>query len=909
METCFNPRTQFLTSNGFQDSVVETRILIRMTKASTPLLQTKLHIPRTRPNLVLRPRLIARLDDALRRQHRLVLVSARAGSGKTTLVSEWLHKQNRPSVWLSLDAQDNDPLRFFSYLVEALRQLDLTIHSIEWENLEHPHPEVLVTGLINDILASAISFTLVLDDYHIIENDWIHRVIEFLIEHQPPEMHLLLTTRIDPPLPLAQLRARGQLTEIRDRDLLFTEEEAADFFNQVMELELPATVVAAIERRTEGWIAGLQMAAISIQGHKQGGDLDAFLEGFGGTNRFVLDYLMEEVLNQQSPGIQDFLMETSILDQMCGELCDAVRLDETADSQSVLFQLERSNLFVIPLDDERRWYRYHHLFADLLQSILRQRRAAEQIRELHRRASFWYEGKQLLGDSMSHIMAAQDFERAASMIDDNIVGLIDVYARGKVPLLLHWVEKLPEEIRRSRPWLDVYRANMLALSLQLDEVEPILDSVEQRVDRSSSRAPDILGHVAAVRAYAANVRGDVEHAIEMADLVKIYLPGQENLIARATAAYALADTYSATDRIDSASQALLDLIRIGEKTGQLLIIVPASCELAALKRIQGRFHDAENLLSKAYQWLVERNGLDSRVRCSYEFAITDLLRERNQLDAAHEHVMTGLDYRSRLGGYNVIGDLALMHVLQAQGDTEGALKALHAAERAVQIYPFQLALMIEFKTARVIQWLAAGDVEMASRWAKECNNGSEQEQIALARLRLAQGRISDAQTILVKQGSLAERGGRIGRLIEILALQAIALDAQGQAAEAEVALSQALSFALPEGYTRVFLDLGQPLYKVLQRLTKGVIDAGGEIRALLNAFPQTRVGDALIDPLTARELEVLQLLAEGLSNKEIASRLVVAPGTIKQHLKNICRKLGVHGRMQAVRRGRELKLL
>ena len=876
-----------------------------MAKESTPLLKTKFHIPRTRPKRVVRPRLITRLDDALRRQHRFALVSARAGAGKTTLVSEWLHKQNRPFAWLSLDAQDNDPLRFFSYLVEALRQLDLTIHSAEWENLELPPAELLGTRLINDIVSSAISFIIVLDDYHMIENDWIHRILEFLIEHQPSEMILILTTRIDPPLPLSQLRARGQLTEIRDRDLLFTEEEATDFFNQVMELELPAPVVSAIERRTEGWVAGLQMAAISIQGHKQGGDLDAFLEAFGGTNRFILDYLMEEVLNQQSAATQDFLMETSILEQMCGDLCNAVRLDETAisDSQSILLQLERTNLFLIPLDDERRWYRYHHLFADLLQSILRQRRSAAQIRELHRRAGLWYEEKQLLGDAMTHIMVAQDFERAASIIDDNIVGLIDVYARGKVPLLLHWVEKLPEEIRRSRPWLDVYRANMLALSLQLDEVEPILDSVEQRVDRSSSRAPDILGHVAAVRAYAANVHGDVERAIEMADLVKIYLTGQENLIARATAAYALADTYAATDRVDSASQALLDLIRIGEKTGQLLIIVPASCELAIIKRIQGRLHDAENLLRTAYQWLLERNGLDSRVRCSYEFAMTDLLRERNQLDAAHEHVMTGLDYRSRLGGYNVIGDLALMRVLQAQGDTEGALKALHAAERAVQIYPFQLALTIEFKTARVIQWLAAGDVEMASRWAKECNSGAEQEQIALARLWLAQGRISDAQAILVRHGSLAERGGRIGRLIEILALQAIALDVQGRAAEAEVALSRALSFAQPEGYIRVFLDLGQPLHRVFQRVTKGTTDTGESMPSASSA------ATSLIDPLTSRELEVLQLLAEGFSNKEIASRLVVAPGTIKQHLKNICRKLGAHGRMQAVRRGRELKLL
>jgi LuxR family maltose regulon positive regulatory protein len=363
----------------------------------------------------------------------------------------------------------------------------------------------------------------------------------------------------------------------------------------------------------------------------------------------------------------------------------------------------------------------------------------------------------------------------------------------------------------------------------------------------------------------------------------------------------------------------LDLLSIGEKASQLMIIVPALCDLAAIKKVRGQLHQAEELYEKARQWMVERNGLDSRVRCSYEFGLANLLREWNQLDAAREHAMTGIEYRRRLGGYKLVGDLALMRVLQAQGDVEGAMKALRNAEQAVQTHPFQLALMIEFRTARVIQWLMAGDVETVSHWAKECSGGSEQEQIALARLWLAQGHASDAQNILVQQHSLAETGGRTGRLIEILGLQAIALDAQGRCAEAEVVLSQAISLARPEGYLRVFLDLGRPLRELLERLAARGTDAGGDVRAVLNAFQQERgaeaiplvpsLAEAMIDPLTGRELEVLQLLAEGLSNKEIAGRLIVAPGTIKQHLKNICRKLDVHGRMQAVRRGRELKLL
>jgi len=894
-----------------------------MDKESIPLLKTKLHIPPQRANVVFRPRLMTKLGEALRQQHRLTLISARAGSGKTTLASEWLHRQERPSAWLSLDAKDNDPRRFFSYLVEALRQLDIAISQAGLSQLEKPElppADVLVTELINELTSHSARLIVVLDDYHVIQSDWIHQAIDFLIEHQPTGMHLIITTRVDPPLPLAQLRVRGQLTEIKDRDLLFTAGEVGEFLNDMMELDLSPQAVATIERRTEGWVAGLQMAAISAQGHKQGGDLEEFIEAFGGTNRFILDYLMEEVLNQQSPTIQDFLIETSILEQMCGSLCDAVRFGRAtnADSQAILVQLERTNLFVIPLDDERRWYRYHHLFADLLQSILRQRRSAEQIHEIHRRASQWYQSEGYLGEAMSHLLAAQDFEQAASMIDENIMGLVDVTFRSKAPLLLEWIEKLPEDIKRSRPWLNVYRANLLALSLQMDEVEPILDDVEKRVRPDSPRGLEVLGHVAAVRAYTANLRGDTAHALAMAELAKTYLPGEENLVARATAAYALEDTYFATDDMESASQALVDLLKIGEKADQLMIIVPALSDLAAIKKVQGNLHQAEKFYARAHQWLVERKGLNTRVRCSYEFGVADLLREWNQLDAAHEHAMTGMELRKRQGGYNVIGDLALMRVLQAQRDIEGAIKALHTAEQAVQIYPFQLALMIEFKTARVLQSLAVGDVDTASRWAKECGS-SEQEQIALARLRLAQGRASDAQNILIQQRSLAEAGGRTGRLIEILSLQAVALRMQGLTAEAETALSQAISLAQPEGYQRVFLDLGQPIRELLEGLSRGNTDAGGYVPTLLKAFQQERGIEStpappsqpsgMIDPLRVRELEVLRLLAQGLSNKEIASKLVVTPGTIKQHLKNICRKLDVHGRMQAVRRGQELKLL
>ena len=885
-----------------------------MDRENTPLLKTKFYTPSQRPNLVARPRLMARLGEALRLQHRLTLISAKAGSGKTTLVSEWLHQQEEPFAWISLDENDNHPLRFLSYLVEALRQLKISIHRAGLEISEFAPVETLITELINDIAASSTSFILVLDDYHVIQNDWIHKAVGFLIEHQPPGMHLILTTRVDPQLPLAQLRGRGQLTEIRDHDLRFTANEAVELLNDVMRLGLPVEAVSRIEQRTEGWIVGLQMVGISVQGHQQSGDVDAFIESFGGTNRFILDYLMEEVINQQGPAIQDFLIETSILERMCGDLCDAVRFGKT-DSQSILLQLEHMNLFVVSLDDERRWYRYHHLFADLLQSALRQRRSADQARELHRRAGQWYLNEGSPGEAMAHLMAARDFERAAAVIDENIVKLLHMFSRSQEPLVLSWIEKLPEDIKRSRPWIDVYRANMLALNLQLDDVDSILDDVEKRIEPASPRAAEILGHIAAVRAYAANLRGDAACTISMADLARKYLPGKENLTARTMVAFTLADTYFAGDDMERASQELSEMLSIGEKVDQLIIIVPSLCDLAAVEKARGRLQRAEEFYARAHQWMVERNALDTRVRCSYEFGLADLLRERNQLDAAYEHVLTGLEYRRRLGGYMLIGDLPLMRILQARGDIDGAMRALHAAELAVQTHPFQLALMIEFRAARVIQWLAVGDVKMASRWAEECTGGSELEQLAQARLMLAQGRVSEAQDLLARQRSLAETGGRTGRLIEILALQALALEAQGLPAEADMVFFQAVTLARPEGYQRVFLDLGQPLRELVERVAARSIDARalqdalqGEKGAEVVSTPAPRV-ETLIDPLTERELEVLQLLAHGLSNKEIAGKLFVAPGTVKQHLKNICRKLDVHGRMQAVRRGRELKLL
>jgi LuxR family maltose regulon positive regulatory protein len=588
----------------------------------------------------------------------------------------------------------------------------------------------------------------------------------------------------------------------------------------------------------------------------------------------------------------------------------------------------------MPLDDERRWYRYHHLFADLVNSALRQRRSADEVRALHRRASLWHQAAGSLEEAMVHAMAAQDFQRAASMIEENIVTML---SRSEAPVLLGWIEKLPEHIVQGRPWIDVYRANALALSGRLEPIEPLLEGVERRIDPADAGAAELLGHIAAIRAYSANLLSDAPRALEMGELAERYLPPGEHLTARGMAAYALAETHFARDNMDGANQASLTMLHVGEKTGRLLMAIPALCDLAAIRKVQGRLYQAEECYDRARQWLEERRGMDSRVRCPYEAGLADLWREWNQLGRAQEHAQTGINYSQRYGVYSLLVSsyVALMRVLQARGDVEGAMEALRAAERTMQTHHVRLATRIELCTARVVQWLAVGDVETASHCAGEFGGNSELEQMALARLCLAQGQASDVLNLLDGQRVSAQAGGRMGRLIEILSLQALALEALDQGDAAEEALAEALSLARPEGYVRLFLDLGGALPEILGRVaarsaaeargTPLVPVAGAYVRSLLDAFheeqeaeksrvaavaySQVPVEETLVDPLTDREQEVLHLLAEGLTNKKIADRLIVAPSTVKQHLKNIYSKLDVHSRTEAVARGRDLNLL
>ncbi|HSG15204.1 MAG TPA: NACHT domain-containing protein, partial [Anaerolineae bacterium] len=673
------------------------------------LLQTKLFVPQLRPNLVPRPRLIERLTQGLHRGRKLTLISAPAGFGKTTLVSEWVAKVERPAAWLSMDEGDNDHARFFAYFIAALQTIAPTVGEGFSRLIRSPQPppvETMLTALVNEITTLPENIIVVLDDYHVIDAKPVDRALTFLLEQLPQQVHLVIATREDPDLQLARLRARDKLTELRAKDLRFGEAETADFLNLVMGLDISEKDVTELETRTEGWIAGLQLAALSMQGRK---DKSGFIEALSGSHHFILDYLVEEILEQQPRDVQEFLLATSVLKRMTGALCDAVTGD--GGSQMNLTQLDQANLFLVPLDDERRWYRYHHLFAELLQSILRQQKPVEEIRELHRRAGRWHRGEGNLEEAMIHTMAAQDFEQAALMIEENFASM---FSRSEVPVLLGWIEKLPQEIIRDHPWINIYRANTLALASQLDDVDSLLAGVEERIELDDPQSSALLGHIAAIHAFTANLRGDATRSLEMATLAEKRLP-EDFSAARGMAAYALADTTLAGDEIDRASQKLLEMVRFGQDARQLMVIVPALCDLAYIRKVQGQLHQAKELYDRAYHWMMEQKGLDSRVRCPYEFGLADLLRERNQVDAAYEHAMTGIEYRQRLGGYLVVGDLVLMRVLQAHGDVEGAMKSLRNAEAFMQTYNFQLSVGIEFKTARVVQWLVVGEVETASR--------------------------------------------------------------------------------------------------------------------------------------------------------------------------------------------------
>ena len=916
---------------------------------SGQLLTTKLYIPQARPNLISRPRLSKRLGEGMNRK--LTLISAPAGFGKTTLLSGWcmIHLvDERPLAWIALDEDDNDSSRFLSYLVAALQTIEADIGEAALLSLRSPQPppiESLLTALINEVAAIPNDFALVLDDYHVIEAEPVHDAVTFLLEHMPPQMHLIIASRTDPPLPLSRLRTRGQLTEIRAADLRFTPEEARAFLRDVMALELSTRDIEALEERTEGWIAGLQLAALSMQDRE---DISGFIAAFTGSNRYVLDYLAEEVLQKQPERVQTFLLQTSILDRLSGALCDAVT--GGADGQAMLERLEQANLFTIPLDQQRRWYRYHHLFSDFLRDRLQQIQP-ERVPELHRRAAGWFENQGLVTEAMGNILAAEDFEWAARLVEQNRVAMI---TRGELNTLLGWLEVLPDVLVRSRPPLCLAYAWVLVLTGQVDAAEVRLRDAEvalgvgcespTEAPKTSQAEPDeakeraeILGEVAAARVEVARMRGDIPSAIDLSHRALEIMP-EENLLLRGVVALNLGSAYWISGNVAAASRASSEAATMSQAAGNVYLALVALRGLALVKAAQGRLQEAVETYRQAQQ-LADEQGERILPAAGYaHVGMGELLYEWDDLEGAERQLLEGVELGERGGPVIMLldGYIALSRVKLAQGEENAALDRILKAQQLAQRHNITL-VVAKLAAHQARLWLVQGNLAAAVRWAQgstlsvddELSFQREFEHATLARVLIAQDKPGEALRFLERLLGAAEADERVGSLIGILALEALALQAAGDVAEAVNALAGALSLAEPEGYVRTFVDEGAPmaalLLRVLEtqkegRLTTTLANISPEyISKLLAAIdgktaPPTRMSPrrtagSLVEPLSERELEVLRLIASGASNRDIARKLFVSLATVKTHINNTYRKLEVHTRTQALARATELKLL
>jgi LuxR family maltose regulon positive regulatory protein len=892
-----------------------------VTLTSDSLVSTKLGPSQARPKLVARPRLTARLDREAGRE--LTLISAPAGFGKTTLLIEWLRARTGGEgsvAWVSLYEGDNDPTRFLSYVVAALGTVQEEIGEGVLSALRSPEPpriEAITATLINDLAALPEELTLVLDDYHVIDSEPVHEVVAFLLEHLPPNVHLVISSRIDPPLPLARLRARNQIMELDAADLSFTPEEAATFLNSVMGLDLSAEEVVVLEERTEGWIAGLQLAALSMRDRK---DIPAFLQAFSGSHRDVLDYLAEEVLDRQPAQVRNFLLQTSVADHLTGALCDA--LTGRSDGQAMLEKLERDNLFVVALDDERRWYRYHHLFAEFLRGRLG-RENPGLVSELHLRASGWYEYNGLIAEAIGHAFSAPDHECAARLVEKRIE---ETWSRGEFPTVLRWLEALPSGTKRRHPRLFLHHAAVLTLTGRPDDAEPLLKDAERAAAAFREDRRFLLGFASAIRSWRARLRGDAPRAVELARRALSLLP-DEDAPQRNFAAVCLGYALRTTGDLAAAIEALAEAVEIGRTASHTYGTLIAMVWQARVQAELGRLREADDAFRRALRFVTERGVELLPAAGLAHVGMGALLYERNDLDAAERELEEGTDLAERTGEVSnlVWGYVALSRAKRARGDEEGALKMALEAERVARNAGADLQIAFAANWMARLR-LARGDLEAAA-FEQERAAGAgevlvaawELERTTLARLLIARGERDEALRLLER---LREAAETTGSAIEILALQALALRAIGEKVKAMSTLARSLSLAEPEGYVRTFVDEGPPMAKLLSEVLEArqsgrqgsPSPSAHYLRKLLAALERDATGTAppgaeLPEPLSERELEVLILIAAGKSNRQIAKELFVTAGTIKAHIRNIYRKLEVHSRTQALARARELSLL
>ncbi len=881
---------------------------------SKSILTTKLYITPPRAKVVLRPRLIERLNEGL--QRKLTLISAPAGFGKTTLISEWVTGCGRPVAWLSLDEGDKDPSIFLAYLVAALQTIAKNIGEGVLGLLQSPQPpqtESILTALLNEINTVPDNFIFVLDDYHVINAKPLDNALAFLLEHLPPQMHLVIATREDPDLPLARLRARGQLTELRAADLRFTSSEAAGFLNQVMGLNLSVEGITALETRTEGWIAGLQLAAISMHGHK---DAAGFIKSFTGSHHFVLDYLVEEVLHQQSERIQEFLLCTSILDRMCGPLCDAVLLAPSSSGQETLEYAESANLFIVPLDNERRWYRYHHLFAGFLRQRLLQNASSStedpkgNVAKYHIRASIWFEGNGLDLEAFHHATAANDIERAERLIDK---GGMSLHFRGTVSAILDWLASLPTMVLDARPSLWVRYA---ALSLVIGQTTGVEEKLQAAEAALKAAEPDdmtrnLMGQIAAARATLALTQYQVETIIAQSHRALEYLH-PDNLPFRFTAVWTMAVAHHLMGNRAAAGKAYMEALSIIQASGDIFSIILATSGLGQIQELENQLYPAAETYRRVLQLFGDHPQPNA---CEVHLGLARIYYEWNDLDTALQHGQQSLQLARQFDSVIdrfVISELFLVRLKLARGNVDGAAAILAEADQSVRQNNF-VYRMPEVAAAQVLTLLHQGNLAAASHLAQKHKLPATQ-----ARVLLAQGNPSAALALLEPLRLQMEAKDWKDERLKVMVLQSVALYENGEKDKAVQLLIDVLALAEPGGFIRIFVDEGIPMARLLSKTAaRGIMpDYIGKLLAAFKAEEQKRVNNShlppsqpLIEPLSQRELEILRLIAQGLSNHEICQRLFLALSTVKGHNKNIFDKLQVQSRSEAAVRARELGLL
>jgi LuxR family maltose regulon positive regulatory protein len=907
-----------------------------------PLLETKLYLPRPRAGLVPRHRLSQRLNRGA--AAKLMLVSAPAGFGKTTLLAEWLAAgpaaptDERSAAWVSLDRGDNDPASFWTYVIAALRTVARGVGANELALLASPQPppiDLVLTTLLNDLGPTGNDIVLVLDDYHLIDAREVQDAMAFLLDHMPPRLHLVIASRADPAVPLARLRARRELVEIRAAELRFTAGEAAAYLNGVMGLQLTAQDVTALEERTEGWIAALQLAALSMQGRD---DVAGFIAGFTGDDRYIVDYLAEEVLQRQPGPVRDFLLQTSLLGRLNGPLCDAVT--GTGGGKGMLEALDRGNLFLVPLDDRRQWYRYHHLFADVLRARLSDE-SPDLVQGLHRRASDWYAGNGEPSEAIGHAISGGHFERAADLVE---LAMPATRRDRQETTLRGWLELLPEEVLQVRPVLCNGYAGALLSTGEVEGVERHLRDAEHWLDAAVDRRGGtearqaqmvvvddeefrrVPAGVAVHRAGLALALGDpsatVTHALRALDLLE-----EHDHLGRGAATALIGLASWGSGDLETAREAYAKCLGSMQRAGHVSDVLGCSIALADIQITQGRLREAMRTYEHALQLTPEHGMPVLRGTADMYVGMSALHRERNDLHAAGQLLARS----EELGGHVGLPQnryrwrVAMARLREAEGDLGEAADLLDEAEL---YYVGDFSPNVRpVPAVRARAWIVQGRTDEALEWARDqrlsVEDGlsylREYAHVTLARALLAryetqreERSLEEATELLERLLSAADAGRRTGSVIEILVLQALAGRMRGDIPAALVSLDRALTLAEPEGYVRIFVDEGTAMASLLKTAAQRGI-GHDYLSRLLAAFGGTEgrspARQGLIEPLSQRELDVLRLLGSDLGGPEIARELVVSLNTVRTHTKNIYAKLGVNNRRAAVRRGEELDLM